>query len=447
MVFKVGTCSDVTLEFKFKHMSSSRHLTHVAALERNWDEYTRSVLDRDLDCLIIAGNLFSTPKPRNSTVRVVLQSIERLTNAGIHVFVYPAYRDTPLYHANDDYPHVIFNTNPKVHVLKVEDRKQDEIIAPVFDDTVAGHPIEIFTTPDVFRELDDFNFDFSCNPGKISIFLMNGRFIGPATGGRSSGTNSAIAVDAKDDGNIDAREISGAGRQGRDIGDTDAPHGTRDTPVSRSRPRTIIDKLVKIDPGAIKRFKERGIDYIFLGGPNPTLSLDDNETPGIITCPQLNPIDFNFLGLDHGISIIHIDAGVGHVAKVDQVIHSFYHLDSFKHDLTYADPRISNREIIALIKKHVRKDSVVQLRLCGEMARQQYHHLDIYKYVELGMRRGIYFELSDEIEFESKAEEISGLDPLLELENLVQGHIREEPGKKQVLESALVKIRNDWKNV
>ncbi|MHA1750475.1 MAG: hypothetical protein ACTSYF_17755 [Promethearchaeota archaeon] len=390
-------------------MSRKLHLEYSQLLEDNWRVYIDELIQQELDCFVVAGDLFSTPKPWYRTLQTVMGGLQLLAEKGVSIFIFPGPHDSPLYHDEDDYPHNIFRSIPNVKILsKIEDKTNLEINEPSFFGEIKGVPIEIYTPPTALRELSSLEFKFTGRDDRLTFFIVNARFI-----------------------NI--------------VRNSDSSSGSDNT-----RPQ-VIDKSIKIDAGFIERLRDHGIDVLLLGGPNSFNVSDYDFGVKIITCPPLNPIDFFNAGEKVGIRVISLSMVSSHSFTIqDEILVSkpCYKMHQASYDVTNCDASKVNIDIKKILEENSgKKDMVFQLRLKGKMEKNFYHQLSLYDFMKKGRDNNIYFELLDEIQFGEAAEEISGLNPLEELERLALNDVGQDPRINDINREVIEKIKNDWEQI
>ncbi len=70
MVIRVGLCSDIDLESKFKHMTTKKRLEYEEDQLSDFDQLIRTIIKQKIDAIFITGNLFGTAKPKNRTIEM-----------------------------------------------------------------------------------------------------------------------------------------------------------------------------------------------------------------------------------------------------------------------------------------------------------------------------------------------------------------------------------------
>nr|MDO8116995.1 hypothetical protein [Candidatus Sigynarchaeota archaeon] len=373
-------------------MTTKVHQQHEEHLLGFWDAFVAKVIEERPDCLMIVGNLFSTPRPRNKTLQIVVESMQRLTGAGITVFIYPGSKDTPLFHANDAFPHYLLGSVKGVHVLAKETPDiSNHVSEPVFAGTIGDTQIQIFTPPSPLVQLADIDCKFKANNNGISFFLLNGRIIG----------------DEENDKNA--------------------------------------DKAIRLDKAGIAKLTKAGINCIFLGGCNDKFTSQKGYSK-IVTCPPLFPTDFAHEESPTGMVIVELDSKAG--IKEPVWVHlGYYPIKQVTFNVMHEQASEINETVTEIIRRDSARNAMFQICLTGDLPRQEYHAIKIHEFVELGNRRNFYFELVDEIGFEEKTMDVSGLHPVVETEKLVHKLECENADEKPILEKSLAMIKADWEKL
>lgn len=400
MSLKFALCSDIDLEFRFKHMTSKKGFNYEEQQLDHLSVLIDKCIEQKVDALIIAGNLFGTPKPKNNTLKKVIELFNTLTNNGIYIFILPGVHDTPLYFSDDGPVHFVLKNMENIFILQSDDYAatiKRKIIDSVFKEKFKDHPIQIFTTTSPFIKPDELDLNLNLDKEYSNWFVL-----------------SDIYSFKKDIDNILLR---------------------------------FLEKLNDTD-----------VDLLLIGGIIPN-TIDVNQyTFQIINCPQIHQNNFDHLQQESESGLLVGTLENGRFSSFEKIIEvSQFHLIHEILNVNSIPPDIINDSALELIRNNTnQKNGLLKLTLNGKISKQDYHGIQIVDLNDAGYQRNYYFELSDLIEFEKDTEDISGLNNLTELELFTRFKISEskkdvsksESEKKKeisLLEKALTKIKGDWR--
>ena len=63
MTIRIGLCSDIDLEFKFKHMTSKKAIIYENHQLEDFEALISKIVESKVDVILIAGNLFANMAP------------------------------------------------------------------------------------------------------------------------------------------------------------------------------------------------------------------------------------------------------------------------------------------------------------------------------------------------------------------------------------------------
>lgn len=393
MVLKCVFCSDLDLEYKFRHMPSKDVLIYEEDQLENFDNFIKKCLELKVDIVFIAGNLFGTSKPKNKTIEKVITSFKNLSDNGIKVFISPGSHDTPLSFSNDTPVHNIFKNIKNVNFLYSDDPASREIKYPVFKGQINNNSLQIFSLPTPFIKPDEFEFNLEIEEGFTSIIIISDIY-------------------------------------------------------------SFKKETKKIFNNFLDMINDSGIDFLLVGGIIPDSIKKNNYKFQIINCPQIHQNNFNFCDCADGISICTFDDGkftqLSDIIPISKfkVIHKIMELPQIIANEV-------NNQIYEIIKDYSNpKKHIFRLSLTGKMDKKQYHQIKIFKFSEMGRRLNYYFELLDKIEFEENSPDIQGLNVLNELKIFTDLKIDEiqklslgdsiKSDSIMYLKEALNQIEKDW---
>ncbi|MHA1489286.1 MAG: metallophosphoesterase [Promethearchaeota archaeon] len=397
MVLKCALCSDIDLEYRFKHMTSKKSVNYELEQLKHLDILVDRCLEEKIDVLIVAGNIFGSSKPKNNTIKRVVESLNKLIDEKITVFILPGPHDIPLYFSDDTPVHFILESINNVHILQHKDFASNikkDIFKPVFKEKVKGIPIQIFTTTSPFKKPDELNFSLEIDEDYSNWFIISDLF---------------------------------------------------------SFKKDIDNHAANL----IKKLKETKIDVLLLGGIVPdSLNMNGNGFQ-VIPCPQIHQNNIDHYEKESGLAIRSFDNGI--FSEVEKLIKiSNFNL---KHEIlninTIALGEINKAAIDLIRKEHDQKYRLLKLTLLGKLSKDDYHEIKIYDLNNKGQLLNYYFELSDLIEFHEETVDISGLSLLNELEIFTENLISEKENDNDLSESekaeeivylkeAIQTIKKDW---
>lgn len=399
MSLKCALCSDIDLGYKFKHMTSKQALSYEKRQLEHFDRLVNILIDEKVDIFVIAGNLYGVSKPKNQTIRIVNESLTRLSDSGIITLILPGSRDTPLYFSNDHPVHFIFQNIKNVYILQNADYSiniRKEITTLVFQNEIKGVPIQIFTTTSPFIRPSELDFNLQINEGYNTWFLFSDI--------HSFKANLEQELDA------------------------------------------LIDKL-----------NQCNIDSLLIGGILPYSPKKSDLKFNLIPCPQFHQNHFDYTDQEAGLSIYSFDKGEFHLSGNSMKMSDFK-LNHKQIDVSPLSINTINEEIEEVIKEgHDQKNKIYKITLFGKIDKNDYQKISIFDLIDKGKRLNYYFELHDLIEFNSEAPAVEGLIMLTELENFTNILISEIQDKTDLddnqkseeifyLREAMNLIKKDWRS-
>ncbi|MHA1732813.1 MAG: hypothetical protein ACTSU5_12780 [Promethearchaeota archaeon] len=401
-MFRCAFCSGACLEHRFKHMTTKQHQAYAEYLRDCWKRAVDLVAEYRAHCFMIVGDLFSTPKPSNSSIELVASSLKKLAEGGTWTVILPGARDTPLFHSSDIPAHRIFESLPKTVVVHGGvTRPRDLVVSrPAFAGRVAGRRVEFYAPPTPLVDPGEFEYRVGDSSDAADLtFLL-------------------VAADYT---------------------------GEPDLSVFR-------DHLPRVNDQFLSSLDGQPLDYVVFGGSGAG-SAPPGHDFSLVQAPPLIPTDFSQLGLESGVNLQDLDPpgdpDVRTVAARPYAAHVY--------DVTGKSPDTVNEDVVGAIASRSDPRGLFQLKLEGELSRDDYHKVRTYQYREKGARSNFYFELLDEIRFDSRAEDITGFNPLKEIERMVAEERESllelspgqpagggKPGEVDTLEMALDRVRRDW---
>jgi len=399
MAIRIGLCSDIDLESRFKHMTTKKWLEYEEDQLTGFEQLIKTIVKQKIDAFFIAGNLFGTPKPKNRTIEKVVKLFKDLESKGIDCFVLPGDRDMPLSFSNDRPVHHIFEDLENVHLLLREDLQElrsRTVKKSSFTGVIKNEKLNLFSSPSPFISLDELQLAIEPDEDSCNIFVI-----------------SDVFAFKKD-----------------------------------------IEAIYK---NFLEQLNNTGINYLFIGGNIPQTINNKDLKFKIINCPQIHQNNFGYCYGKHGLLMKTFDKG--------QFQESSKYVPISKFNVIYHQinvNQIKTTEINQHISKNIinlsdLKKNIFRITLSGDLTKNEYHGIEMFKYQKMGRRMNYYFELYDQIEFKESSPEIQGLNPLKELENLKDRIISEalEDGNlsssvkksfSSVYEGAMDIIKKEWDN-
>ena len=399
MALKIALCSDIDLESRFKHMTTKKWLEYEEDQLNDFEQLIKTVIKQRVDAFFIAGNLFGNPKPKNRTIEKVVKLFKDLGSKGIDCFILPGDRDMPLNFSNDRPVHYIFEDLENVHILLREDLqglRSRTVKESSFTGVIKSEKLNLFSSPSPFISLDELQLAIAPDEESCNIFVL-----------------SDVFAFKKD-----------------------------------------IEAIYK---NFLEQLNNSGINYLFIGGNIPQTIKKKGLKFKIIHCPQIHQNNFEYCDGKHGLLIETFDKG--------QFQESSKCVPISKFNVIYKQINI-NQIKTSEINKHISeniinlsdlKKSIFRITLSGDLDKNDYHGIEMFKYQKMGRRRNYYFELYDQIEFKESSPDIQGLNPLNELEQLKDRVISEalkdgklssseKKGLSSVYEGAMKIIKKEWDN-
>jgi Icc-related predicted phosphoesterase len=323
-------------------------------------------IQEKIEVLFVVGNLFGKVKPKNATIKIIIEEFKRLEQEHIKIFILPGQHDIPLFFENDNPVHFILERKESIHILykhKVLTQKDKIIIDPIWAGEINGIPLQLFTSPNPLILPNKLVFKFKESMKHINGFLI--------------------------------------------------PN---------------LNVYIKKDKQAVAEFLENldqsNIDLLIVGGNIPKeITLEDYKFH-TINAPQINPNNFDFTESNHcGLNINTLEHPFDNLNEGIIIPISELKLVQLNFDVE----QVAINRLYKIIKEEImdkaNKTTLMQLKLSGSILKNEYHKIEQYKIHNLG-RRNFYFELDDEIEFisnniENYQEDVGKIRVLKEIERIV----------------------------
>ncbi|MGV9206017.1 MAG: hypothetical protein ACOC44_18570 [Promethearchaeia archaeon] len=397
---KCVLCSDIDLEYKFRHMTSKKQLEYTSDQLENLNQFLTECNEINPELLFIAGNLFGTSKPKNRTINQVNQCFKKITNQGTEIIILPGPHDTPLPFSNDRPAHHIFSDNNKIHFLNTYREKIfKKVEDPLFEGKIANKDFQIFSPPSPFQRPDWFVYNLQTKSDYCRVFVVSNLF-------------------------------------------------------------NFKRNVAEIFRDLLEKLKNLNIDLMILGGGKipPNVKIDSYPFQ-IIQAPQIHQNSFQFCECEHGLSVH--SYGNKKLKEIKDNTHyipiSKFRLIHKKIDVSSLSVTELNEKIKAVIRAHNHPErNILRVSLIGKMEKPKYHNIKIYEFREMGRRITYYFELLDNIKFSETSPDIQGLNVLDELEKFAEKKIRsmkegenitKDSPKISIYKNSIEKIKEDWKNL
>ncbi|MHA1269288.1 MAG: metallophosphoesterase [Candidatus Helarchaeota archaeon] len=374
---KIGLCSDIDLGHHFKHMTSKKKVEYELKQLEHFDKLIQICIENRIDILIIAGNLFGNPNPKNNIHEKVVKGLRELVKRGVKVYILPGMHDTPLHYIKDSLVHYIIESSlNNIKILQKPSKKEwvKRVISdPIFEGQINNVPIKLFTVPNVFSKLESLKLELRTDDEHINCFVLS------------------------------------------------------DLMIFKNRAEEVGLKF-------LEKLNRTKIDILFIGGIIPEAIDIDKYNYQIEVCPQVHPNSFDFSKSASGLKIIEINERK-QIEKSEVIKISNLDLRQKILDINQISIDNINEYIENIIKTESDINRILQLKINGILEKDDYHQIKVYNFIERGKRHNFYFEFVDMIEFEDAAPEIKGLSLIQELQNLVNSRIEEI--KERSLESNL----------
>ena len=365
---RVGVCSDLDLEYHFKHMTSKKQLDYEQKQLDHFDRFIEVCLEKKIEILIISGNLFGTPKPKNYILEKVVKGFHKLTSNGIYIFILPSSYDTPLRYTMDRPIHYIFEDDDYIKILleSVNAGEFDAKISnPVFHGEIKGIKINMFTvsSPRYFNRIQNLEFDLKIDKKNSNWFIISDFM-------------------------------------------------------------AYKDKAGDIASNFFKKLDKTDIDLLLVGGIIPE-SIDPSEY-GFKTfhCPQIHKNNFDYSTNPSGLKIFDLNESKQIEDSGEIVEISSLDLKQEILDVNQRPIEKVNESIKDLIDRSSNLKRLLQIKLYGTLNRDDYHKIKIFHLLKKARKQNFYFDLADLIEFQDTAPDIEGLSLIQELNNLVDYKIK-----------------------
>jgi len=327
------------------------------------------VIDKKVDVLIIAGNLFGTARPKNQNIKIVNELLKQLSDSNIITLILPGVHDTPLYFSNDNPVHFIFQNIKNVHILQDNDyssRIKHEIDEPVFRGNIKNETIQIFTTTTPFIKPEELKFNLDIAEGYSNWFII-----------------SDIYSFKKD-----------------------------------------VELIYKEFLNELRNTK---INALLIGGVIPNIQNTkqrDNDQFQVIHCPPIQLHHFEHGNREKGLTIHSFeDNNFTNKELINISEISLHHKKININDYLISE---LNEELERQIKENAdTRDKLCRVSLHGEIDKEDYHSIRIFDLIDKGNRLYFYFELKDLIRFDSGIEAVEGLDILKSLKEFTKTKIDE----------------------
>jgi len=389
---KFGICSDIDLEYKFKHMTSKLALKYEEDQLKNFDKLIEKCIENRIDLLLIVGNLFGTYRPKNKIIDKVMEGFQRLKENEIFIFILPGSHDTPLCFSEDKYIHTIFTDNNFIYNLLnvIHNEESKNIIKePLYKGNIKGERIQIFAPLNPLIKPYNFQYELKTEENYINIFLLPN------------------ILDFKKD----------------------------------------TEKIFK---KTLDLLKNQNLDILISGGYKPLNIPINNFNFQIIHSPQVHQNNFNNWNVPHGILITELNS------RKFQNFSNYIQISHFKmikkiFTIENYPMNEINEEIINFIKDNANVNSIfMKLIIQGNIKKSDYHKIKLYQFLEIGKLHNYYFELQDNILFTDSSTNAQSISIISEIENLTNRIIQEEKpveGEIKYYNYAIEKIKKDWENL
>ncbi len=397
MAIRIALCSDIDLGFKFKHMTSKKGVIYENHQLEDFEVLISKIIENKVDVVLIAGNLFGTPKPKNKLIEKVVRGFKNLSSRGISVLILPGSHDMPLPFSDDRPVHHIFEDLENVFLLLSEETgviKSKKIGEPVFEGRIKSEKVTIFSPISPFIRLDKLDLDLKVGTESTNIFVI-----------------SDISAFKKD--------------------------------------------FETIYTNFLEKLNNFGVNILLVGGVQPTSLKKKHIKFQIVHCPQIHKNNFNYCNEKDGLLISTLQGGKfintlkpDSISKFD-VKHEILDVNKIPFDKI-------NDSIYEKIKQFSDSEKAIyKLSLTGKLDKAQYHNIEIFKFQEMGRRFNYYYELFDDIKFQESSPDIQGLNVTKELEqftkDIIDRIVQEEnikgSDKKNVeliYEDAMNLIKQNW---
>jgi DNA repair exonuclease SbcCD nuclease subunit len=397
MAIRIGLCSDIDLESRFKHMTTKKWLEYEEDQLNGFEHLIQTIVNQKIDAFFIAGNLFGSPKPKNRTIEKVVKLFKDLEGKGIECFILPGDRDTPLNFSNDRPVHHIFEDLENVHLLlkeDLQDLRTRTVNKSSFSGAIKNEKLNLFSSPSPFISLDELQLAIEAEENSCNIFVI-----------------SDVFAFKKD-----------------------------------------VEAIYK---NFLEQLNNTGINYLLIGGNIPQAIKNRGLKFKIIHCPQIHQNNFEYCESNHGLLIETFDKGKFQgssefvpISKFD-VIYNQINVNQIA--ITEINRQISEN----IMNLSDLKKNILRITLLGDLDKSEYHGIEMFKYQKMGHRMNYYFELYDQIEFKESSPDIQGLNPLKELEqfkdNIISEALKndnlsnsEKKDISSVYEGAMHIIKQEW---
>jgi len=365
-------------------MSSKKITSYEIDQIKNFENFIDKTIEQKPNILFIAGNLFGTSKPKNKTIEKVGKSFKKLSNSGIEVFLLSGSHDTPLPFSNDRPIHHIFEDIEKIHFLFSKKGISKEIAEPMFKGQIKDNLFQIFSVPTPFKSPDQFEFNLKIEKDYTNVFIISDIF------------------------------------------------------SFKKNPETIFTNFLNL-------LNKNELNALLIGGIQDNSIIKREYKFQTIECPQIHKNNLNFCENASGIAI-HNFNNKKFSKRLDLIPISKLNVLHNIIDLSQIAPENVNDFIYENIKKNSDQLNIFRLTLIGQIKKDLYHNIKIFKYSEIGRRINYYFELLDNIEFKESSQDIQRFDLLDELENFTRDKINKlnQEDEVSIYQEAINLIKKDW---
>jgi Icc-related predicted phosphoesterase len=338
-MLKIGVCSDLMLDYRFKRINNQNAEKLSQIQQQNFTKLINSIIENKINTLIVVGNLFGTITPKNTTLKFVIDGFAKLKEQEIQVVILPGHQDTPLILANDIPIHYLFENLPNVKVARKKsigslDAKINE---PVFSQTCGNSIINYYSANSPFIRLNECEIECPKKDDTLNIFLAS------------------------------------------------------DLTAYRKNNKQLISEFVE-------KIEHSNIDCCLVGG-----HLDENlanifkNKSKIIHCPPIHPTKFDYLKTTmHGLKTLTFEKK--RIAQEPKILSLFdIPMEQIVVDVNTINSGDINDRLLNIIKEKSIKQQIFQLKLVGEISRDNFHKIQRHKIVETAERQHIYFEYQDEL--------------------------------------------------
>jgi len=339
-------------------MTSKEALRYEEDQLEHFEVFINMCLENKVDAVFVAGNLFGTPKPKNRVIETAIKGFNSLSSESISSFILPGLQDMPLAFINDRPIHHILDGIDNVHFLyakEISDLTQKNINKPSYQGEMKNLNVNLFNPSTPFMKLDEYNLDLETEEEAIDIFIV-----------------PVLKIPNQDETEIITK---------------------------------FLDKLNNSE-----------IDILLLGGTLPESISLDNFNFQIVSCPQIHQSNFVHSGNESGLKIKGIDGKLFDDSQVIVPISKFI----VKNEIFDIAP-ISSEDLDTSIMAYIADNAdpqrqLFRLAITGEISKEDYQLISMFKFNDFGKRYNYYFEIADDLVFTNSQLEELEIEAIKELE-------------------------------